>query len=138
MKPLEQLRKTLKKHGRSLTHPREAVFMALQNQEALSINELVAACPAIDRVSIYRSINLFEDLAIVQRLQLGWKYKLELTGDFREHHHHLVCLNCGRVIHFDEDKVLEARFKRIAQANNFALQDHQLEIQGLCANCHKS
>jgi Fur family ferric uptake transcriptional regulator len=134
MQQLEQLRNTLKDHGRSLTHPREIIFLALKDSPPLSMNQLVAACPMIDRASVYRTIILFEELGIVKRLQIGWKYQLELTDVFH-HHHHLTCLKCGQVIHFDADSQLEARLAAIADRYTFSSQDHQLEIQGVCANC---
>jgi Fur family ferric uptake transcriptional regulator len=134
MQQLEQLRKTLKANGRSLTHPREIIFLALKDGTPLSMNQLVAACPMINRASAYRTVALFEELGIVKRLQIGWKYQLELTDVFH-HHHHLTCLKCGHVIHFDADSQLETRLAAIAEQYAFSPQDHQLEIQGICSNC---
>lgn len=132
---LDQLRKTLKQSGFSLTLPRRLVFQALQTHGALSMKDLVRACLAIDRVSVYRTVALFERLGIAQRLQIGWKYQVELSDAFH-HHHHLACLHCRQIIHFDEDKLLEKRLAAIGSEHGFLIQDHQLEIQGLCANCH--
>jgi Fe2+ or Zn2+ uptake regulation protein len=133
--PIQQLKIRLKGQGKSLTHPREAVFMALQNQEPQTMQQLAAACPIIDRASVYRSIALFEKLGVVQRMQIGWKYKLELTDSFHAHHHHLTCSNCGRTLPFEEDAELENRLKALAAKHNFSMQGHQLEIQGLCSQC---
>lgn len=132
---LQELRQHLKQHGQSLTKPRLAVFMALRGHEPQTMQQLVARCPGVDRASVYRTIALFEQLGIVQRLQIGWKYKLELTDTFSHHHHHLTCLKCGRIISFDESDDLENELRRIAATNNFVVQSHQLEIQGLCPNC---
>jgi Fe2+ or Zn2+ uptake regulation protein len=135
--PSQQFSQQLKKAGYSLTKSREMVFAALQDTEPQTMAELVAACPGINRTSIYRSVTLFEELGIVQRLQMGWKYKLELTDSFVHHHHHLSCVNCGIVIALPEDDILEARLQTLAQAANFQAQDHQLEIRGLCQNCQQ-
>lgn len=132
---LPELRQHLKQQGQSLTKPRLAVFLALRGREPQTMQQLVAACPAVDRASIYRTISLFEKLGIVQRLQIGWKYKLELTDTFSHHHHHMTCLKCGKVIPFDESPALEADLRRIVQAKTFQMQGHQLEIQGLCQAC---
>lgn len=102
------------------------------------MQQLVAACPGIDRASVYRVVSLFEQLGIVQRLQIGWKYKLELSDTFSHHHHHLTCLKCGRIIDFDEAPALEKDLYHIAKNNNFQIRGHQLEIQGLCRNCTAS
>jgi len=131
-----QLVSTLKQEGFSLTKPRQLVFEALQNYEPQTMRELVARCGAnLDRASLYRTIALFEQLGIVQRLQIGWKYKLELSDAFSHHHHHFSCVRCGRLIALEEDPSLEARLHELAKAANFVPQDHQLEIRGLCDNC---
>ncbi|HVV67402.1 MAG TPA: Fur family transcriptional regulator [Candidatus Saccharimonadales bacterium] len=132
---LPELRQYLKEQGYSLTKPRLAVFQALQGQEPQTMHELVVACRGTDRASVYRTVALFEQIGIVQRLQIGWKYKLELTDTFSHHHHHLTCTKCGRVISFDESPALEEELQRIADDKKFKIQAHQLEIQGLCPAC---
>jgi len=137
--PPEQLKNTLKQHGQSLTQARRIIFAALENKEPQTMREVVAACRGrVDRASVYRTIALFERLGIVQRLQIGWKYKLELGDAFHRHHHHLTCSRCGRTFALPEDQQLEKRLKTLAAAQDFAMQGHQLEIQGLCKNCYKT
>ena len=131
----EQLKVVLKRHGYSLTVQRQIVFAALQEQEPQTMHELVRRCNAIDRASVYRAIALFEQLGIVQRLQLGWKYKLELTDAFAHHHHHFSCVRCGSVQALPEDAVLEKRLATLARAQGVVAQDHQVEIRGLCERC---
>lgn len=131
----QQLATFLKARHQSLTKPRLIVFAALQKNEPLTMQQLASICAGIDRASIYRTVALFEKLGIVQRLQIGWKYKLELSDTFQHHHHHLTCLKCGRVIPFDEDQMLEKKLLQIAQSEKFTMQGHQLEIHGLCAKC---
>jgi len=132
---LSELRQLLKAHGQSLTKPRLSVFNALRGHEPRTMHELVEACHEIDRASVYRTVALFERLGVVQRLQIGWKYKLELTDAFSHHHHHLTCLKCGRVISFDETDALAEELHRIGRTHNFIIQAHQLELQGLCPAC---
>ena len=137
--PLEQFRTTLKKHGQSLTRARLAVFKALQDQEPRTMRDIVRACAGkADRASVYRSVALFERLGIIQRLQIGWKYKLELSDAFHHHHHHLTCRRCHSVIPLPEDRMLEERLRLLAAGQRFRMQDHQLEIQGLCDNCRRN
>lgn len=134
--PINQLNAMLKKHNNSLTTARTIVFQALQNQEPLSMHELVIACQdKVDRASIYRTIALFEQLGIVQRLQIGWKYKLELSSNFNYHHHHMTCSRCGSVTPLPEDQQLEMRLLSLAEKLQFYPQDHQIEIRGLCEHC---
>lgn len=97
--------------------------------------ELAKACASIDRASVYRTITLFERLGIVKRLQMGWKYKLELSDAFQHHHHHLTCSRCGRIIPLPEDERLEKRLRQLVDTLGFDMRDHQLEIQGYCDSC---
>jgi Fur family transcriptional regulator, ferric uptake regulator len=127
----------LKQRGYSITHARQTVFEVLQHQEPQSMREVVAACKQIDRASVYRTISLFERLGIVQRLQMGWKYRLELSDAFHQHHHHMHCVRCGRTIALPEDQELETSLHKMAEAHNFTLQSHQLELSGLCQTCRQ-
>jgi Fur family ferric uptake transcriptional regulator len=134
--PTDQLRARLQSSKQSITKPREIVFAVLMNNEPLAMQELVSAChDQIDRASVYRTIALFEWLGIVQRLQIGWKYKLELTDTFIHHHHHLTCTVCGRTIPLPEDSQLEQLLQTLATSQGFESQDHQLEIRGVCDSC---
>jgi Fe2+ or Zn2+ uptake regulation protein len=134
--PLEELANSLKRHSQSLTKARQVIFAALQDKEPQTMREVVAACRGqVDRASVYRTIALFERIGIVQRLQIGWKYKLELSDAFHHHHHHLTCEKCGKTVPLAEDPLLEKRLRGLAQAQNFIMRDHQLEVQGLCQAC---
>lgn len=133
---LPQLRTALKANGQSLTASRSAVFMALQDQEPLTMHEIISACAGkTDRASIYRTISLFEQLGIVQRLHIGWKYKIELTDAYSHHHHHLSCTVCGSVVPLTGDDRLEAELEKLASRHGFRAESHQLEIRGRCSAC---
>lgn len=130
------LKETLRHDGYSLTKTRQQVFNALADSDALSMNQLVRKLQhKMDRSSIYRTIDVFERLSIVNRLQIGWKYKIELSEAFSEHHHHAACVNCGKVVAFEEDKNLEAQIDTIADELGFSKANHSLEIRGFCINC---
>ena len=131
----DSFRTLLKTSGNSVTKARLQVFEALlAAKEPLGMHELVLRAPAADRASVYRAVALFERLGIVQRLHSGWKYKLELSDKFVEHHHHLTCARCGATIAMNEDE-LEALIAKLAAAHHFKPTAHQIEIQGLCNNC---
>jgi len=98
------------------------------------MTELADKVRGVDRASVYRAINLFERLGVVQRLHTGWKYKLELSDRFAEHHHHLTCTTCGRSIAMNEAD-LERVIRRVAAGHGFAPAAHQIEVQGTCAEC---
>src|SRR5258708_5227992 len=133
--PKDTLQAMLKQGGYSITKQRLLVFDLLLGQEPLMMNQLIQnADGRIDTVSIYRTIALFEKLGIVQRLNIGWKYKFELTDKFADHHHHLSCKKCGKVIEINEH-ALESFIRQIAHQNKFQADEHQVEIQGYCKDC---
>ena len=132
MKPFED---TLREAGYSVTSARRRVFKAMQNQGPLTMHEVIERSKGVDRASVYRTIDLFEEVGIVERLQSGWKYRLELSDPFHEHHHHATCLNCGRSFDIPEDTRLEVRLYEVADLIDFQLERHQLELQGYCKDC---
>lgn len=90
-----------------------------------------------DRTSLYRTIDLFIKLGIAERINIGWKYKIELSDKFSHHHHHLTCINCHKIIDIPEESYFEDYINNLAKKNNFAITRHQIEIEGLCQNCKK-
>ncbi|HSX44827.1 MAG TPA: Fur family transcriptional regulator [Candidatus Saccharimonadales bacterium] len=133
----DKLRLTLRSRHASLTRRRLEVFKAFGGHTPLSMNQLVKLLPDMDRATVYRTTKLFEELGIIDRVLLGWKYKLELSDSFSPHHHHLSCNNCGRVNILAEDNQLEAYIKSLSHRAGFQAIDHQLEINGLCPACQK-
>jgi len=89
----------------------------------------------LDRASVYRNVALFEQLGIVHRIYIGWKYKLELSDDFLAHHHHLSCLRCGKVIDIHDDTGVEEFIETVTKKIGFTPRRHQLEVDGVCGDC---
>ena len=132
------LRSKLKANKLSLTKARQLVFDNLQLHGPISMNELVERCHGkIDRATVYRVVELFERLDIASKLQIGWKYKLELSEQFSSHHHHLTCLNCSKIIDIEPSETIEKAIASMAADHGFKLKSHQLEITGLCSDCQQ-
>jgi Fur family transcriptional regulator, ferric uptake regulator len=129
------LEQALKQHQVSITKPRKQLYDILSHSEPLTMQELLATLPELDKTTIYRAVALFEKIGIIQRLQIGFTYKLELSNEFQEHHHHLTCIRCERTFALPEDDLVESRLTELARAQGFEPQDHQLEIRGLCQEC---
>lgn len=130
------LRKTLKDHGYKVTMPRLLVFAALQSDSPQAMAVVVDTLKdRVDRVSVYRIITLFEQLGIVKRIAIGWKYKLELGDIFSSHHHHIMCLGCGKIVAVRESSEAELLIEKLGQNNGFRVISHQLELQGYCKGC---
>src|SRR5882757_8403592 len=123
---LALLQKLLKDSGYSMTTPRRIVCELLWNQEPLSMHDLTLQSKGkIDRASLYRTLALFERLGLVQRIYIGWKYKVELSDVFTHHHHHISCLRCGKIVAITEEDEIERLIQVIAQSHGFTPQSHQ-------------
>lgn len=133
-----RFKKLLKTSGHFMTKPRMRLFGLLQSYPALTLKELIRLTNKHDQVTVYRNVELFEQLGIINRLRLGWQTKIELSDVFQHHHHHMSCVNCGKVFVLKDSSVIENEIGRISRASGFKPLDHQLEIRGLCANCQKA
>ncbi len=135
----DTLKALLKKKGFSLTNPRKAIFDLLLDQEPQSMQVLARRADSkVDRATLYRTIALFERLGIVHRLNIGWKYKIELSDVFHGHHHHFYCTNCGKTYPMEPNPMLETMIDTTVSHEGYAPRGHQLEVYGLCSNCSKS
>lgn len=128
---------TLKEHGYSLTAQRKALYDVLASGDTFTMAQLVSRLKVVmDRTSVYRSVALLEKIGVINRIQIGWKYKLELSDDYASHHHHAACMKCGRVVIFEENEKLEADIHSLALSLGFALSGHTLELRGICQECN--
>jgi Fur family ferric uptake transcriptional regulator len=135
-KSKELLQKILKDNGCSITTARMFVCELLWGEEPQTMHDLAQrAKGSIDRASLYRTVDLFERLGIVQRIYIGWKYKIELSDIFAHHHHHISCLGCGKVVAITEEDDIEQLIQDLAAKHGFTAQTHQLEIRGYCKTC---
>jgi len=128
---------TLKKNGLRDTQERRKIFNILLSQKSpCSIAELVQAAKSFaDRSTVYRTLEIFEKIDITTRVYTGWKYKIELSDTFSHHHHHMLCLKCGRILSFEESPRFLEELKKIESQHGFIAQSHTLELQGLCDTC---
>ena len=125
----------LKKNGYSLTNQRLIVFDLLNEaNRPLAISEVHQKLPSLDKVTIYRTIDLFIKLGFAKRVWQGLKSKVELTDIFLPHHHHIICLKCQKVQSFSSPK-LEEYLDNYSKKIGFDMKSHELEINGLCRDC---
>lgn len=128
----------LKNSGHSNTVARRAVFGVLNSRPhaRLTAPHIIAETEGkADRASVYRAIQLFEDLGIIKRISSGFKNLYELSDDFYDHHHHLTCNNCGKEIILEGAQSLEKQINELAKAKDFIILDHSLELTGICKIC---
>lgn len=128
----------LTKHRLSVTKPRAAVFNALLNNGPQTISQLVVLLQSsTDRATVYRTVSLFEQIGFIRRIASGWKYQIELSDMFTQHHHHITCRSCGMTQDVNDDAELDQAVLRMADGSEFQQLFHELEISGICKNCQK-
>jgi Fur family zinc uptake transcriptional regulator len=128
----------LKSSGYKYTGKRKAIIdLFIENQHrtftAGAIYDAVLPLyPKISPDTIYRTVNLLEELGIIERLEFkeqAASYRLRCKTS--HHHHHAVCTKCGRstVLETCPVDVLQA------QLEEFQIEGHKLEVYGTCKTC---
>ena len=93
---------------------------------------------AVGLASVYRTLELLEEMGLVQRVDLGEGVaRYEPAHGGGEHHHHLVCDSCGNVTAF-EDADLERAIERLSGRVDFAIDAHDVTLRGECPACRAS
>lgn len=87
------------------------------------------------RATIYRSIPLFVESGFIKEILTSHgKGSYEHTFG-QEHHDHLLCIKCGRIIEFKEDNI-ENLQNEVCRRYGFRPVEHRLGIKGYCKTCH--
>ena len=97
------------------------------------VEELYARASALDAgisiATVYRTVKLFEEAGILERVEFG-DGRARYEDAERDHHDHLIDLNSGKVIEF-LDPEIEALQEKIAQRLGYRLKGHKLELYGV-------
>jgi Fur family transcriptional regulator, ferric uptake regulator len=106
---------------------------------ALSAVEIEDALRAqggrIGRASIYRVLELLVEHGLIERVTVGpGLARFERVLPSGEHHHHLVCDRCGRLIAFD-DPGLERAIHKVSQRLGVRVEHHEVVLRGACEDC---
>ncbi|MEX1169689.1 MAG: Fur family transcriptional regulator [Chloroflexota bacterium] len=128
----------LDRAGYRLTEPRRSLAALIAGRAGhFTAGDLIAEARArrlgVGRATVFRTLEVLETLGAVERLDL-------LSGGHayvvcqRAHHHHVVCTQCGRTNEID-DGDLRAVVNEIARRTGYRVDDHRLELFGLCPAC---
>ncbi len=115
------------------------VDLLAQEACALSAVEIEDALRAqgkpTGRASIYRVLDLLVDHGLVERVSVGpGLSRFERTHPSGEHHHHLVCDRCGRLVAFD-DAELEQAIDSLSERLGVRVEHHDVVLHGACERC---
>jgi Fe2+ or Zn2+ uptake regulation protein len=133
---VEEFKIILNSRSQRITAPRLEILGILKsNHDPLTMSEIHGKIKnkKIDLATVYRTINLFAELGIVNEIDFKDEFKrYELVYD-RHHHHHIVCRKCKRVENV-ETCVLED-LEKLLNKKGYSEISHSLEFFGLCENC---
>jgi len=136
---VEQALQILKEEGYKYTGKREEMIRIFAREKRyLSAREILRKMqqeyPALSFDTVYRNLTLFADLKILETTELGGerKYRFQCSKE-GYHHHHLICLSCGRT-----RKIFTCPFEDVFhELSDFTITGHKFEIYGYCVECRE-
>jgi Fur family ferric uptake transcriptional regulator len=134
----DEILDALDRAGFRRTGPRRALAALISDQAGhFTAAELVKATRSrrlgVGRATVFRTLEALEAVGRIERIDLP-------SGDHayvaceRAHHHHVVCSQCGRTSEID-DAGLRAVVHEISRRTGFRVDEHRLELFGLCPAC---
>lgn len=135
-------------HGYKMTTAREVILEILnKTSRHLSAKDIYSMVnkqyPFIGLTTIYRTLDILSSMRLISKFDFGDGHtRYELTRDPRskDHHHHLVCVSCNRVINYndfieDELELIKQTEKGLSKKYNFRIIDHLIQFYGECDKC---
>mgnify|MGYP001129619764 CR=1 FL=1 len=134
---IEELKKIVKQKGLKYTEQREIVLKILMHaQEHLTADEIYNLIKKhepesnIGIATVYRALSFLEEVDLIASINFGTEGK-KYESNNKEHHDHLICTACGKIVEFVDDEI-EKRQNKVAKANNFKIISHSMQLYGLC------
>jgi Fur family transcriptional regulator, ferric uptake regulator len=138
---LERFRRYLRDHRLPVTRPRdfvaETVFLSDDHLSVDAIQRrLKERGVRVGTATVYRTLDVLVQSGLVRAHDFGEGYKRYEPMPAQAHHEHLVCVRCGRVVEFANER-LERMLPVLADEHGFQHQRHRLEISGVCRECRQ-
>lgn len=129
--------KLLHERGYRVTPQRQLILDAVcEGQGHTTMEEIFARvqakAPAVNRATVYRTLDFLCELELVVAADLGGSTVYEIAR--KELHHHLVCLYCGQTDELSH-AVVKTLFKRIERERGFEVKTNHLALFGVCRQC---
>jgi Fur family ferric uptake transcriptional regulator len=139
-KLLSDFKQLLKANGLKFTIQREVILEMLYNSDEHLTPEglhhlIQEKHPDLNTgiATVYRTLSLLEDSAMVTSLSFGAQGKKYELGA-KDHHDHIICTECGSISEFVDEEI-ELKQKKIAEKLGFQMQEHSMQIYGICKEC---
>jgi Fur family ferric uptake transcriptional regulator len=101
---------------------------------AITALEIDRRLPNVGRASVYRTLEQLEQLELVHRVDVGGEVVAFERIDPAGHHHHIVCVRCGRLVPFS-DPELERAIDAVGARADFEISGHDVLLRGVCPGC---
>lgn len=137
----KKIEQTMRKRGFKITPQRRSILNAIaRSHEHLTpsaIYKLVKKDnPGIGLVTIYRTLEVLTGLGLICEMHAGGNCRSYLMRRPSEHHHHIICSDCGTVVDFIDCDLTDME-TRITRETNFKINGHLLEFIGQCRKCRE-
>jgi len=138
------LKTLLKNKGMKYTEQRAIILQILLNLDkhlnAEEVHELVKQNypdQNIGIATVYRTLNFLEEVELISSISFGKDGKKYEPKDKDDHHDHLICTSCGKIVEFLDEEI-EKRQIDIASKNGFIIEDHTMQLYGVCNSCQQN
>ena len=116
----------------SQTRPRDKVYITIWQNGPCSLQIIsIHLKGKVGNATVYRAIKKFLEIGVIEEIRPGL---FELSDRFKQHYHYFVCRQCSHRIGFN-DEITEKNLQRVATQRHLTLEDHHLELIGLCNKC---
>lgn len=92
--------------------------------------------PTVGHTTVYRTLKLLTDAGLAREVRFGDGKSYYEPHYNQEHHDHMICTECGKVVEFFSPEI-ESLQEAIAAQFGFKLTNHSMRIFGLCEDCQK-
>ncbi|GAF65928.1 Fur family transcriptional regulator [Bacillus sp. TS-2] len=128
----------LKEKGYKHTGKREEMLRLFSREKRyISAKDVLEAMnlqyPGLSFDTIYRNLSLFAQLNILETTELDGEKKFRFRCSTQEHHHHLICLDCGKTKHIKSCPMELIQSHKTF--SDFEVTGHKFEIYGRCNQC---
>ncbi len=141
-KIIDKLKQVIKDKGLKYTKQRELIFETILDCEKHlsaedTYNVITEKYPdeKIGIATVYRALAFLEEAHLISSISVDKNIR-KFETNFKEHHDHLICTKCNKIVEFVNEKI-EKEQEKIAKENNFKLLNHTMYLYGICEDCNK-
>lgn len=95
---------------------------------------LIAKGLKASRATVYNTLDLLVDCGLISKYRFGENHSRYEKAFGRPRHDHLICLECGDIIEFVNEKLTRIQ-KEVCEEKKFRMQNSTLQIFGICSKC---